>query len=123
LEIKTILIIHFMECFAGCKHRSRRPKTRRAVSLAGPGRRRAGRSFDMSLWSLEFQRASAGRHLWRAAHAIHSAWMRYLRHRQRQCDLAQLAAMNDFELKDIGISRDQIRAALREGTDLRSASR
>jgi uncharacterized protein YjiS (DUF1127 family) len=70
--------------------------------------------------SLEFQRASAGRHLWRA---IRSAWMRYLRHRQRQLDLAQLAAMNDFELKDIGISRDQIRAALWDGTDLPSERR
>jgi uncharacterized protein YjiS (DUF1127 family) len=77
----------------------------------------------MSLWSLEFQRASAGRHVWRAAGAIRSVWMRYLRHRQRQRDLAQLAAMNDFELKDICISRDQIRAALREGTDLWSVGR
>ena len=77
----------------------------------------------MSLWSLEFQRVSAGRHVWRAARAIRSAWMRHLRHRQRQRDLAQLAAMNDFELRDIGISRDQIRAALLEGTDLRSAGR
>jgi uncharacterized protein YjiS (DUF1127 family) len=77
----------------------------------------------MSLWSLEFQRASAGRHVWRAACAIRSAWMRYLRHRQRQRDLAQLVAMNDFELRDIGISRDQIRAALWEGTGLRSMRR
>jgi uncharacterized protein YjiS (DUF1127 family) len=77
----------------------------------------------MSLWSLEFPRASAWRHSWRAARAIRSAWTRYLRHRQRQRDLAQLAAMNDFQLKDIGISRDQIRAALLEGTDLRSAGR
>jgi uncharacterized protein YjiS (DUF1127 family) len=77
----------------------------------------------MSLWSLEFQRASVGRYVWRAARAIRSAWMRYLRHRQRQRDLAQLAAMNDFELNDIGISRNQIRAALREGTDLWSAGR
>jgi uncharacterized protein YjiS (DUF1127 family) len=77
----------------------------------------------MSLWSLEFQRASGGRHVLRAVRAIRSAWMRYLRHRQRQLDLAQLAAMNDFALKDIGISRDQIRAAIQEGTDLRSVRR
>lgn len=77
----------------------------------------------MSLWSLEFQRAGARRHMWRAIGVIRSAWMRYLRHRQRQRDLEQLAAMNDFELRDIGISRDQIRAALLEGTDLRSAGR
>jgi|HubBroStandDraft_2_1064218.scaffolds.fasta_scaffold1004586_2 uncharacterized protein YjiS (DUF1127 family) len=77
----------------------------------------------MSLWSLEFRRASGWRHGWRVARAIRSAWMRYLRHRQRQLDLARLVAMNDFELRDIGISRDQIRAALLEGTDLRSAGR
>jgi uncharacterized protein YjiS (DUF1127 family) len=77
----------------------------------------------MSAWSLEFQRASVQRHGWRVISVIRSAWMRHLRHRQRQRDLAQLAAMNDFELRDIGISRDQIRAALREGTDLRSTRR
>jgi uncharacterized protein YjiS (DUF1127 family) len=77
----------------------------------------------MSLSSLDFQRASIWRVLWRTNRAIRSAWMRYLRHRKRQLDLAQLAAMNDFELKDIGISRDQIRAALWEGTDLPSERR
>jgi uncharacterized protein YjiS (DUF1127 family) len=76
-----------------------------------------------SLWSFEFQRAGARRHVWRAMGAIRSAWMCHLRHRRRQRDLRQLAAMNDFELKDIGLSRDQIRAALWEGTDLRSARR
>jgi uncharacterized protein YjiS (DUF1127 family) len=69
------------------------------------------------------QRASVWRHVWRTARAVRSAWIRYLRHRQHQRDLAQLAAMSDFELKDIGISRDQIRAALRDGTDLRSMHR
>ena len=74
----------------------------------------------MSLWSLELQRVSAGRQVWRL---IRSAWARHLRHRQRQRDLAQLAAMNDFELKDIGVSRDQIRAAIQDETDLRSTGR
>jgi uncharacterized protein YjiS (DUF1127 family) len=77
----------------------------------------------MSLWSLEFQRADARRHMWRAIGVIRSGWMRYLRHRQRQRDLVQLAAMNDFELRDIGISRDQIRAALQEGSLLCSERR
>ena len=77
----------------------------------------------MSLWSLEFPRAGTRRHMWRAIDAIRSAWMRYLRHRQRQRDLAQLAAMNDFELRDIGISRDQIHAALQEGSSLCSERR
>jgi uncharacterized protein YjiS (DUF1127 family) len=74
----------------------------------------------MSLWSLEFQPTGVWR---RGSRAIRSAWTRHLHHRQRQRDLAQLAAMNDFELKDIGISRDQIRAAIQEGTDLRSVRR
>jgi uncharacterized protein YjiS (DUF1127 family) len=77
----------------------------------------------MSLWSLEFQRAGAWRHVWRAGHLIRSAWTRYLRHQQRQRDFAQLTAMSDFELRDIGISRDEIRAALLEGNDLRSMLR
>jgi uncharacterized protein YjiS (DUF1127 family) len=82
---------------------------------------------DLSNWKTfapaqqsAFQRAGARRHVWRATRLV---WVRLLRHRQRQRDLRQLAAMNDFELKDIGISRDQIRAALRDGTDLRSSGR
>ncbi len=71
----------------------------------------------MSL-SLEFQRASAWRHLWRASRAIRSALMRYRRHQQLRRELAQLAAMDDLWLRDIGISRMEIRAAIREGTDL-----
>ena len=77
----------------------------------------------MWAWSLEFRRASAWRHAWQVSRAIRSAWTRYLHHRRRQRDLAQLAAMNDFELKDVGISRDQIRAAIRDWTDLRCARR
>lgn len=74
----------------------------------------------MSLGSLEFQRLGVRRHGWRA---VRSVWTRYLRHRQRQRDFAQLAAMNDFELRDIGITRDEIRAAILEGTDLRPEQR
>ena len=77
----------------------------------------------MSLWSLELQRAGAWRHAWRARRAIRAAWMRYLRHQQRQRDFAQLTAMSDFELRDIGISRDEIRSAILEGTDLHSMQR
>jgi uncharacterized protein YjiS (DUF1127 family) len=77
----------------------------------------------MSLWSLEFQRVGAWRQAWRARRAIRSAWMHYLRHRQRRRDFAQLTEMSDFELRDIGISRDEIRAAILEGTELRSARR
>jgi uncharacterized protein YjiS (DUF1127 family) len=72
----------------------------------------------MSLSSIELQRASAWRSAWQATRAIRRVWMRYRRHQRIQRDLAQLAAMDDHSLKDIGISRTEIRAALREGTDL-----
>jgi uncharacterized protein YjiS (DUF1127 family) len=85
----------------------------------------------MSLSSLEFQRASAwrlisrqiSRLVGRAARAIRSAWMRHRRHQQLRRELAQLAAMDDFSLRDIGISRTEIRAAIREGTNLEARSR
>ena len=108
-----------MECSAGCKH----IVVGRAVLVAGLGRRHVERNFDMSASSLEFRRANAWRGAWQVSRAVRSVWMRYLHHRQRQRDLAQLAAMNDFELKDVGISRDQVRAALWEGTDLRCVRR
>ena len=72
----------------------------------------------MSLSVIELQRASAWRYAWRAARAIRLAWMRYRRHQRFRRDLAQLAAMDDHSLRDIGISSMEIRAAFREGTDL-----
>jgi uncharacterized protein YjiS (DUF1127 family) len=72
----------------------------------------------MSLSSLELPHASAWRHVWRATRAIRAVWMRYRRHQRLRRDLAQLAAMDDLSLKDIGISRTEVRGAIREGTDL-----
>jgi uncharacterized protein YjiS (DUF1127 family) len=89
----------------------------RRRQLAPAGAAREG-FLNMSLWSLEFQRASAWRYVWRATRAIRSAWTRYCRHQRLRRDLAQLATMDDLSLRDIGISRTEIRAAIREGTDL-----
>jgi uncharacterized protein YjiS (DUF1127 family) len=36
-------------------------------------------------------------------------------------DLATLSAMDDFMLRDIGVSRCQIRGAIESGTDLKPA--
>jgi uncharacterized protein YjiS (DUF1127 family) len=72
----------------------------------------------MSISSLELRRASAWRHVWRATRWVGSAWMRYRYRQQLRRDLAQLAGMDDLSLKDAGISRTEVRAAIREGTDL-----
>jgi uncharacterized protein YjiS (DUF1127 family) len=48
-------------------------------------------------------------------------WARYLRHRQRMRDLATLSAMDDLMLRDIGISRCEIRGAIQSGTDVKPA--
>jgi uncharacterized protein YjiS (DUF1127 family) len=45
-------------------------------------------------------------------------WARYLRRRQVQRDLAELSAMDDMMLKDVGVSRSQVRGAIWSGTDL-----
>jgi uncharacterized protein YjiS (DUF1127 family) len=75
------------------------------------------RFLNMSYSSLS-QRAGVWRLWWRAKWAVRSLWIRYLRHRQRMSDLAKLATMDDLALRDIGISRMEIRAAMRQGTDL-----
>ena len=72
----------------------------------------------MSLSSLEFPHTNVWRYIWRATRALRSARMRYRRRQRLRSDLAQLAAMDDLSLKDIGISRTEVRGAIREGTDL-----
>jgi uncharacterized protein YjiS (DUF1127 family) len=52
-------------------------------------------------------------------HASHVAWRRYLRHRRYLHELGELSALDDLSLRDIGISRLEIRAAIRLGTELR----
>jgi len=53
------------------------------------------------------------------AHLIRTAWQRFLRRRRRLHELDELAAMDDLSLRDIAISRCEIRAAIRSRGDLR----
>jgi len=52
--------------------------------------------------------------------AIRAAWRRYLRRRRHLHELGELSAMDDLSLKDVGISRCEVRGAIRSRTDLRS---
>jgi len=45
--------------------------------------------------------------------ALKSLWFAYLEHRLHQQAAAQLYAMSDRELKDIGLNRSEIESALR----------
>lgn len=57
------------------------------------------------------------RWVWRATHRLadsfHKASGRYLAKRKRLQELRDLSAMSDIDLRDIGISRLEIRAAMR----------
>ena len=57
--------------------------------------------------------------VWRGARepgkAVRTIVRRHLARRRQLAELGQLAAMSDCELKDIGISRMDIRAAIRSG--------
>ena len=55
----------------------------------------------------------------RALGRVMLGWARYLRRRQYMRDLAELSAMDDMMLKDIGVSRCEVRGAIQSGTDLR----
>lgn len=55
----------------------------------------------------------------RAAMAMRDVWTSHVRRRQNICDLARLSAMDDRLLQDIGVSRRQIRSAIRSGADLK----
>lgn len=55
------------------------------------------------------------------AHAIGKAligWARYFRRRRRMRELRDLSAMDDMMLKDIGVSRSEVRGAIQERSDL-----
>ena len=72
----------------------------------------------MSLLSLEFRPLGSWRRAWPAIRAIRSVWMRYWRYRRRRRDLAELASMDDRSLRDVGLSRTEIRAAIWERMEL-----
>ena len=53
-----------------------------------------------------------------ARRTIRAAWRNHLLRRRRRRDFAVLVAMDDISLRDMGISRCEVRAAIREGTGL-----
>ena len=73
------------------------------------------------------QKGTLTRRLIRYAHAARSraigrvllGWARFVRRRRYMRDLATLSAMDDMMLKDIGVNRCEIRAAIQSGTDLK----
>jgi uncharacterized protein YjiS (DUF1127 family) len=75
----------------------------------------------MSFVRSEFQAFAMWRFAARAAEAIRAASARYVRRRRQLRELHELCAMDDMSLRDIGISRLEVRAAIRSGVDLRSA--
>ena len=66
------------------------------------------------------QKGTLTRRLIRYAHAARSraigrvllGWARFLRRRRYMRDLAALSAMDDLMLKDVGVSRCQVRGAI-----------
>lgn len=54
----------------------------------------------------------------RAGRTIRAAWRNHLLRRRHQRDFAALVAMDDLLLHDMGLSRCEIRGAIRERTDL-----
>jgi uncharacterized protein YjiS (DUF1127 family) len=75
----------------------------------------------MSFAGSAFQTAAMPRFAARAAQAIRTAWRRCVSRRRRWRELCELRAMDDMSLKDIGITRLDIRAAIQSGVDLDSA--
>jgi len=75
--------------------------------------------FAMSLASIQFQSARRWRAAPRVPHIVRTAWQRFLRRRRRLHELGELAAMDDLSLRDIAISRCEIRAALQSRGDMR----
>jgi len=50
--------------------------------------------------------------------AILATWRRFLRQRRYLHELGELSSMDDLSLRDIGISRCEVRAAIRTRSDL-----
>lgn len=72
-------------------------------------------------WTCRFIRR-AHRARTRAIGRVLLGWTSYLRRRQNRRDLATLSAMDDLMLRDIGVSRCEIRGAIECGADLKSAA-
>jgi len=69
-------------------------------------------------WMRRFVRR-AHRARTRAIGRVLLGWARFVRRRRLMRDLATLSAMDDMMLKDIGVNRCEIRAAIQSGTDLK----
>lgn len=72
----------------------------------------------MSLASTHSRPLGSWRTARRVVRFLRSAWENYRRHRRYLHELAELAAMDDFELRDVGISRGEVRGAVRSGENL-----
>jgi uncharacterized protein YjiS (DUF1127 family) len=72
-------------------------------------------------WTRRFIRR-AHRARTRAIGRVLLGWARYLRRRRYMRDLATLSAMDDLMLRDIGVSRCEIRGAIECGTELKPAA-
>jgi uncharacterized protein YjiS (DUF1127 family) len=72
------------------------------------------------------QKSAWTRDLVRQAHAARTravgrmllGWARYIRYRRRRRELAELALMDDRMLRDVGVNRFDIDAAIRSGRSL-----
>jgi len=79
--------------------------------------------FAMSLVSIQSRPTYRWHAALRVTHVIRTAWQRFLRRRRRLHELGELAAMDDLSLRDIAISRCEIRAAIQSRGDMRSVRR
>lgn len=77
----------------------------------------------MSLVSIQSRPTYRWHAALRVTHVIRTAWQRFLRRRRRLHELGELAAMDDLSLRDIAISRCEIRAAIQSRGDMRSVRR
>jgi uncharacterized protein YjiS (DUF1127 family) len=59
----------------------------------------------------------------RAMSALRAVTRRFQRYRRTRRELDELATMDDRMLRDIGLSRCEVRGAIRSGTELRSLPR
>jgi len=89
----------------------------RAGFRAAPATARTG-AVRKELTEMPVVPAAIRRALLRAVRSIRTAWRNHLRRRQRVRDFAVLIAMDDLSLRDLGISRCEVRAAIRERKDL-----
>ena len=69
-------------------------------------------------WTRRFIRR-AHRARTRAIGRVLLGWARFLRRRRLMRDLATLSAMDDMTLKDMGVNRCEIRAAIQSGAELK----